>query len=116
MVTFENEKTARGCHVAEGEFRENGDLVLSGQDLGDLAEEYWGHGLREYEWSLTIPAAVVPRFIETFNAALSARGIPSHATEATLLCALQKTWGELSFKTLCEENDLDVTFWSRVGD
>ncbi len=79
-------KTSRFIHAT---VEPNGDLVLSGQDLGDGPQQFWGDD--EYEFWVTVSAehkdAVLlallearfggdPAAVDTFRAFLTEYGIP----------------------------------------
>ena len=74
----------------DAEIRRNGDLVLSGQDVGRLPKEFWGDS--DYEWWVSVSAdekddvllALLETLyggdgsaIEEFRKLLDAHGIPS---------------------------------------
>jgi hypothetical protein len=86
----------------------NGDFVLDGQDLGPSVEWVFGEGIREYEWTRTVPAAEVPRLLVALG-----------ATGADVLDALEAwlathTPGQLD--TLIQACGISSEFWSRMGD
>ena len=88
--------------------KEDGDLILEGQDLGGSVGQFFGSGFREYEWAWSLqrerqhlllgPLGLrldSPQFLEQVAASL--RGRESRE--------LQRLFEEAG-----------ATFWSRVGE
>ena len=49
------EEEGEDSRYLHAEIREDGDLVLSGQDLGKTAREFWGDS--DYEWWVTVSSS-----------------------------------------------------------
>ena len=87
----------------------NGDFVLDGQDLGPAVEQWFGDGLREYEWTRTVAASDVPRLVELLDS--------SPDTDVQLaLEAWLRSHPAADLEKLIEAGGVSSTFWSRVGD
>ena len=85
----------------------DGTLTITGQDLGDGVEQFFGPGNREYEWVWTIRAQHLP----TLAAALGA--------DDDLLAALAARFsGERAagLQPFLDDQAIPYEYWSRVGD
>jgi len=106
-VVLRDTRDSSGTRHLEARFDDGGDLLLSGQDLGDGVEEYFGAGLREYEWCWTVRAADLPRLEAALGGAddvIGALGERFSGDAAAGLGAFLK------------ENGIPYETWSRVGD
>jgi hypothetical protein len=85
----------------------NGDVIIEGQDLGAGVEEFFGEGLREYEYVITVRGAEIPALLQALG------------TETDVLMALQKRFGngvKTDLATLLKAQNIPYDFWSRIGD
>ncbi|MEX2458252.1 MAG: hypothetical protein WD770_04640 [Actinomycetota bacterium] len=98
---------AKGSRHLEVARAENGDIVFTGQDLGDGVEEIFGASLREYEWELRIRA-------EHVEAACAALGGEPGADILDLI--ERRTLTDVEARREFEAAGITVEFWSRVGD
>ena len=62
-VVLRDEKTATDRRWLAARVREDGALIIEGQDLGDGVEAVFGDGIREYEWVTEVSAEDVPKLI-----------------------------------------------------
>lgn len=79
----------------------DGDLIINGQDLSGAA------GAAEYEYSLTVPAAEVPRVVAGLGGQPGDDVIPLLSAHATTIVET----GEL---TWLRSLAIEPEFWSRV--
>lgn len=66
-----DEKTATDRRWLQASVREDGALIIEGQDLGDGVEAALGEGIREYEWVTEVSAEDVPKLVATLGGATS---------------------------------------------
>jgi hypothetical protein len=95
-------------HGLDARITDDGDLVIEGQDLGAVVEGFWGSGLEEYEWTITIRAAHIPQFI----AALSG------ADGDDILALLAARYSEdrrCATTSFLKEHSIPFDFWNRAG-
>ena len=59
-VKLVNQDGSTSIHI-DARIEESGDLVISGQDIGDAPEEFFGD--LDYEYWLTVPAAEKDRLL-----------------------------------------------------
>ena len=88
---------------------EKGDLVIDGWDLGDGVEGFFGEGNREYEWTVTIKRADVPKLVKRLDG--------SDADD--ILELLAKEFAEnpsCVTAGFMKENGIACDVWSRMGD
>jgi hypothetical protein len=100
----------------KGDFRgltarltEGGDLRIEGQDLGSRVEGFWGPGLTEYEWNITVRAQDIPRFL----AALGGKESDDVLTLLSARCSENEHYASRAF---FEQQGIAIEFSSRVGD
>ena len=108
-VTLRKERTPTDTRSLWAELSENGDLTIEGQDLGKEVEAFWGAGNTEYEWTITIRAADIPKLAKLLSAAAG----------DDLLKVLGDRFAEdekFASKSFLEKNGIPLEFWSRVGD
>ncbi|MEX2457756.1 MAG: hypothetical protein WD770_02080, partial [Actinomycetota bacterium] len=98
---------AKGSRHLEVARAENGDVVFTGQDLGDGVEEIFGEGLREYEWELRIRA-------EHVEAAVAALGGEPGPDILTLI--ERRGLDDVHVRRELDAAGVPVEFWSRLGD
>jgi len=75
----------------DAEIKEDGDLVVSGQDVGEAPLQWWGDS--DYEFWVTVAAKDKRRIIEALNKSSREAGTPfrtEHKDEDTALLALLK--------------------------
>ena len=99
-----------GCtEIGPAAWRDDGSIVIEGQDLGPGVERAFGEGNTEYEWAWSIK----PDAVEAMVAALG-------GDEGDDALQLLKNWSE-AHGGKDPGNDLReagvaIEFWSRVGD
>lgn len=104
-VTLRNIKDVDGIRMLEASINDEGDLLISGYDLGDGVERMWG--VREYEWEWTVTAANLPLL-------LNALGVTDY-----LLSALQQQFSDDNaglLHSFLEDNNIPTQRWSRLGE
>lgn len=108
-----NKVNLRDTHTAEGDdkldaiLEANGDVKIVGQDLGMMVEEFWGEGLLEYEYVITIQSKDVSSLSEALGA------------KQDVLISLQEYYSNpeaQGIKSLLKQHDIPYKFWSRIGD
>ena len=89
--------------VLDVEFRENGDVVFTGHDLGPATSPVSGDG--EYEYGFTIQAGDVPRALSALE------GRPGESIRDVLLRAFT---GERAFgvRTILAEAGIETHLWT----
>jgi hypothetical protein len=87
----------------------DGGISIEGQDLGDLSD-FFGPGAREYEWAQTVSAKDLSRLTK----ALGGGGRRTDVAELVKARFSGPRHGD--FAEFCEEHDIEISFWSRVGD
>ena len=104
-VVLRRIKDAGGLRLLEASVTDEGDVRIEGYDLGDGVER--ALGVREYEWTWTIPAASVPDLLR----ALEASGNVLLALEA-------KFSGDNAalLDSFLEKHGIPTKRWSRLGD
>lgn len=60
-IVLRDTKDEGGRRYLGASIDENGDLVITGQDLGPGVEEAFGPGIREYEWVWTVKKGELPK-------------------------------------------------------
>lgn len=107
LVILRQTRDESGSRYLQATLYANGDVAIEGQDLGKGVEAFWGEGLTEYEFAMTIRAADVP----LLHQALAAQG--------DVLLAL-KQWfasqSSLEPGAFLDAHNIPYEFWSRVGD
>jgi hypothetical protein len=89
-----------GSRLLEASLNSNGDVIIEGRDYGIF-------GLREYEWSWTIPAASVPALLQALEAT------------SDVLCAISRRLSgdnAVDLGPFLEANGISAERWSRIGD
>jgi len=104
-VILRSTRTAGNSRFLQASMTDDGDLVISGQDLGDEVERIFG--VREYEWTWTVRSSDVPELA-------TALGTPSGVLEA--LTAQFSGDGAAGLKAFLEEHQVPHEVWSRLGD
>jgi hypothetical protein len=107
-VTLCDDRFENGSYHLRARLREDGALVIEGQDLGAAPERFWGS--REYEWTITVPPEAVPRLV----AALGGR--PGGSDPLDLLAARYAEDPRAASRSFPDEAGVPCDFWSRVGD
>jgi len=87
--------------------KENGDLIIEGQDLGPGVAQWWGGS--EYEWDITIKAADVPAYVRCLG------GRPGENVLDLVLACFRRDSACVE-KGFLEAHAIPIEFWSRVGD
>ncbi len=104
-VVLRDTRDEGGARYLEASIKSNGDLVISGQDLGPGVEAFFG--VSEYEWVWTVAAC-------DCNQLLEALGAP-----ADLLSALSKRFSEERasyLQSFLESAGIRYEAWARTGD
>lgn len=86
----------------------DGGASIEGQDLGDL-EEFFGIGVREYEWAHSVAKEEVPALV-------AALGGTDDVEVVQLVKAKFAGVRHSEFSTFCQDHGVEVTFWSRFGE
>lgn len=114
-VVLRQERTATDRRSLWASLGAEGELIIQGQDLGQAVESL--SGFREYEWSVTVAAADLPKL----RAALAGSPIlwGGLLRRPGLLGALQRRFsgekaGEL--EAFLKQEGVPYTFWNRIGD
>jgi hypothetical protein len=71
-VVLRNEKTSTDRRWLAARIRDDGVLVIEGQDLGDGVEAALGQGIREYEWVTEVRAEDIPALVAALGGAQGA--------------------------------------------
>ena len=84
------------------------DFHIEAQDLGKGVRGYWGAGIGEYEWTITIRGSDVPALLQALD------------TKADVLAALEKRFkGKKSSNELqpfLDQHNIPYGFWFWMGD
>lgn len=107
-VTLCDERHEHNAYSLRARLREDGALVIEGQDLGAAPEAFWGS--REYEWRITVRAEAVPRLV----AALGGR--PGESDPLELLAQRYSEDPRCASRGFLDGAGIPCDFWSRVGD
>jgi hypothetical protein len=107
-VVLREQRDADGVRHLSAAWREDGSLVIEGQDLGPGVERAFGEGYTEYEWAWTIPPDAV-------EATIVALGGGDGEGVLTLLQGYA-AHGERDPGSHLREAGVPIEFWSRVGD
>lgn len=106
-VTLRQTRDELGSRYLQATLAPNGNVVIEGQDLGQGVAQFFGEGLTEYEFAMTIQAADVPLLLKAL------------ATQSNVLIALQQQFqsqSNLEPGAFLEAHNVPYTFWSRIGD
>jgi hypothetical protein len=109
QVVLRDLRDAGGRRFLEARRREDGGIVIEGQDLGPGVESAFGAGLTEYEWAWAIEPHAVPATIE-------ALGGHEGDDALRLLAAWSGEHGGEDPGSHLREAGVPIGFWSRVGD
>ena len=108
-ITLREQCSGKDSRHLWARITEDGDLIIEGQDFGPSVEEFWGAGLSEYEWDITVRAPHIPKLI-------TALGGKDGDNVLSLLAARCSENDKYASKSFLEEHGVPVEFWSRVGD
>jgi hypothetical protein len=100
-VELRNTKDDRGTQYETATLGSNGDVRIEGQDPGKGVEVYFGEGLTEYQYVLTVKAADVPALLKALGA------------KSDVLSALQEQFWDQSqegLQSFLENNDVPFEF------
>jgi hypothetical protein len=103
------QRDADGVRRLDVILRDDGSLVIDGQDLGRGVESFWGEGLTEYEWTRTIEKEHVPQLVAALG------GGPG----ADVLALIEESFAgdkAAGLEQLLEQAAIPFKSWSRVGD
>ena len=102
-------RDAGGTRSLEAARREDGGIVIEGQDLGPGVEGAFGAGLTEYEWVWAIEPDAVPAVVEALG---------GHKGDDAL--ALLRSWsvdhGGADPGSHLKDAGVPIGFWNRIGD
>lgn len=107
FVTLRDMHDEGGHRSLAASLAADGTLTITGQDLGDGVEQFFGPGNREYEWVWTIRAQHLPQLATALGAdddllaALAARFTGDRAAD---------------LQPFLDEHGISYEAWSRVGD
>ncbi|MCB0058349.1 MAG: hypothetical protein KDE45_15035 [Caldilineaceae bacterium] len=107
FVTLRDMHDEGGHRSLAASLAEDGTLTITGQDLGDGVEQFFGPGNREYEWVWTIRAQHVPQLAAALGAG------------DDLLAALAARFSDeraAGLQPFLDEQAIPYDHWSRVGD
>ncbi|SNR31230.1 hypothetical protein [Blastococcus mobilis] len=105
-VLLRDEHDGENSRLLTACLEENGDLRLSGQDLGSGTRVISSDG--EYEWETVVPTAHIPALLRALDA----------PADADILDELAARWtGPASYdlERRIRSTDIPVRFWSRSG-
>jgi len=102
-------RDADGSRRLEAGWRDDGSLVIEGQDLGPGVERVWGAGNDEYEWAWVVGSQAVPAMV-------AALGGSAADDPLALLERWYRGHGELDPGIHLRKAGVPIEFWSRVGD
>ena len=108
-VVLRDQRDADGSRRLGVEVRQDGRIVIEGQDLGPGVERIWGDGNDEYEWVWVIEPDAVPAMV-------AALGGVTGDDPARLLKVWYDEHGDMDPGIRLREAGVPVEFWSRVGD
>ncbi|MBI1296296.1 hypothetical protein GC175_15175 [bacterium] len=106
-VTLRDTRDEGGSRHLSATLKEDGTLVIEGQDIGPGVEGVLGSGLIEYEWVWTVH----PSAVRTLKLAL--------ACDDGLLAALQDLFSgdaAAALQSFLDDNGIVYERWSRVGE
>jgi len=87
----------------------NGDIVISGQDLGDDLELMFGDGITEYEWSITIAKKDFDLLLKALNGGKN--------DNVTILFVKEFSNDKaMGIERFLKENNIPYEFQNRMGD
>ncbi|TVQ30924.1 MAG: hypothetical protein EA370_13325 [Wenzhouxiangella sp.] len=96
-----------GSRQTGASLHDDGTIVVEGRDLGPAVEAFFGPGMTEYEWALSIS----PPGVEVLKMAL--------ACDDNVLTALRDQFsGDAAAKlqSFLDDNAVPYEFWSRAGE
>ena len=108
-IVLREQQDADGVRHLGAEWRENGGLIIEGQDLGPGVERVFGAGLTEYEWTWSIAP-------EALDATVAALGGHEGDDVLTLLGDWSAAHGGRDPGSHLREAGVPIEFWSRTGD
>ena len=113
-VVLRDERTATDLRSLSAHLGPEGDLILVGQDLGTGVASLFRY--REYEWTVTVAAADIPKLMAALQAR---RSFPGTLRRPSVLRALQRRFsaGKASeLEPFLKENCIPYSLWNRIGD
>ena len=105
-VTLRDSRDGDGARFLEARLDPNGELIISGQDLGPGVEAVFGEGAREYEWTWTIGSPDVARLAQALGG----------GEVLALLAARFSGDAAAGLARFLDEAGVPRRTWSRVGD
>jgi hypothetical protein len=107
-VTLRYLRDAEGLRRLDASRRDDGGILIEGQDLGPGVEQVWGEGLTEYEWAWSL--APEPSWRR------SRRWAARTGRSTRAIGVWYAANGGLDPGIRLREAGVPVEFWSRVGD
>jgi hypothetical protein len=98
-----------GSRLVEAEITAEGDLIISGQDLGPSVGAFWGTEFTEYEYAHTIERKHVTSLLKALGS----------SDGDDVIDVLRQKYTDPTFLLrayLEPETAVPFTFWSRLGD
>ncbi|MDE2165114.1 MAG: hypothetical protein KGJ66_02095 [Alphaproteobacteria bacterium] len=111
-VVLRQERTPTDRRSFTARLGPEGDLIIEGQDLGKGIESL--SSFREYEWSLTVATADIPKLL----AALKDGQGPFGAARGVLRALQRRFSGSKAseLEPFLKEQGIPYSFWNRIGD
>lgn len=104
-IILREQRSTNDLRYLSAELDDNGDLLFTGQDLGDGVKEAFGY--LEYEWYWTVKAEDIP----VFKAAIGEEGDILDLLEEFF--SNEKAAGLYQFM---RDHNIPFESWSRIGD
>lgn len=100
-IILREKHTVKGKEYLVVPLESNGDLRIDGQDMGVNIEKFWGSGLTDYEYIISVQATDVPSLLKALGSIdeiLSAFNEHFNAPDAQgLVSILEETISHMSF-------------------
>lgn len=106
-VKLRNTWDASGTRHLAASIKDDGRVVISGQDLGRGVEEFFGSGNTEYEWEWTIEPGDVLKMAKELGSTDDVLGALARSFSGDNAANLQ---------TFLDDAGIPYSTWSRVGD
>jgi hypothetical protein len=106
-VTLRDSRDAGGSRHLSATLKNDGSLLIEGQDIGPSGERFFGPGLTEYEWAWLIR----PSGVTVLKLALG-------GGDDVLVALRERFAGDaaVGLQAFLQENGVVYEPWSRVGD
>lgn len=113
-AVLRDERTPTDLRSLTARLGTDGDLIVEGHDLGSGVESVFGY--REYEWSVTVAAADIPKLVAALR---GRRSLFGGRRRHGLLSALRRRFSGDNARKLepfLKERGIPYAFWNRIGD